>query len=315
MTEPALWAVLLHNVPPTPGYLRAKVGRRLAELGAIPLKRAAYFLPWSEDASEDLHWLRREIVDAGGDAWVMRSGFLGGISDDEAREAFRAARANDYRLLSEAARALLDAVRDGTREGESLGPDRSRLEKRLAAIRGIDFFGAPGRDETEVLMDALEQRSNPEAKTPAADSRQSLKARRWMTRPGVRVDRMASAWLIRKFIDPAATFVFAASGGPAPADVVRFDMYEGDFTHDGDRCTFEVLLRRAGLRDRALTAIAEMVHDLDIKDDKHQRPETAGLAAMLEGIVARHSDDLTRLAEGALVFESLYQHFKKRGRR
>ena len=124
-----------------------------------------------------------------------------------------------------------------------------------------------------------------------------------MTRPGVRVDRMASAWLIRKFIDPAATFVFAESSDPAPADVVRFDMYEGDFTHDGDRCTFEVLLRRAGVRDRGLTAIAEMVHDLDIKDDKYQRPETAGLAAMLEGIVA--IDRFNGTDTGSLIWDAI----------
>src|SRR6187455_1773286 len=161
----ASWAVLIHHVPPTPGYLRAKVGRRLADLGAVPLKRAAYFLPWSEEAIEDLHWLRREIVDAGGEAWVVRSAFLGGISDEQARKAFRVARAHDYRELSSEVRLLLDAVRKGDRDALSLGPDRSRLEKRLAAIRHIDFFGAPGRQETEVLMKALERRVTPDVKT------------------------------------------------------------------------------------------------------------------------------------------------------
>ena len=316
MADPAEWTVLIHNVPPTPGYLRARVGRHLSELGAIALKRAAYFLPSSDEAIEDLHWLRREITDAGGEAWVMRAVVLGGISDEQAREAFRAARARDYQALSDEARSLLEALRAGTRAIDGLGPERSRLEKRFGAIRRIDFFDAPGRRETEVLMKALERRSTPPAKAPAHDAPQSLKARRWMTRPGVRVDRMASAWLIRRFIDPAATFVFADAGEPPPDDVVRFDMYEGDFTHDGDLCTFEVLLRRVvHPRDRALSVIAEMVHDLDVKDDKYQRPETAGLAAMLEGIVARHADDATRLAEGAIVFESMYQHFKKRGRR
>ena len=310
------WAVLIHHVPPTPGYLRAKVGRRLAELGAVPLKRAAYFLPASDEAIEDLHWLRREIADAGGEAWVLRSVFLGGISDEQAREAFRAARAADYRALSSEARALLDDVRGGTRDVESLGPDRGRLEKRLAAVRRIDFFGAPGRKETEVLMKALERKATPQDAARTPDATPTLQARRWMTRPGVRVDRMASAWLIRRFIDPAATFVFGRAGDPAPEDALRFDMYEGDFTHEGDLCTFEVLLRRAvPPRDRALTAIAEMVHDLDVKDDKYQRPETAGLAAMLEGIMARQSDDLLRLAESATVFDSMYQHFRHRGRR
>ena len=308
------WAVLLHHVPPEPGYLRAKVARRLAQLGALPLKRAAYYLPANDATIEDLQWLRREIVDAGGEAWVLRSEFLSGITDHDAREAFRAARAADYSALAADARTLLESVRVNAADAPTAAPELARLEKRLAGIRAIDFFDAAGRQEVEVVMQSIEDvlKPQPGARQQAIER---FRARRWMTRPGVRVDRMASAWLIRRFIDPAATFVFAPAGADL-GDAVRFDMYEGDFTHEGDLCTFEVLLRRFSLsRERALRAIAEMVHDLDVKDDRYQRPETPGLAAMLEGIIARHPEDLQRITESLVVFDSLYQHFKGKARR
>ena len=129
-----------------------------------------------------------------------------------------------------------------------------------------------------------------------------------MTRTGVKVDRISSAWLIRRFIDPAATFVFADPDAKPPSpDVVRFDMFEGEFTHDGDLCTFEVLLRASPRSDdKALQAIAHIVHDLDLKDDRYQRPETAGVAAMIGGIIARHAADQQRIAEGATLLDAFY---------
>ena len=131
---------------------------------------------------------------------------------------------------------------------------------------------------------------------------------RWVTRRNAHIDRTGCPWLIRRFIDPAAAFLFAAPDAPAPpADVVRFDMFEGEFTHDGDLCTFEVLLR-ASTRpdDPALQAIAQIVHDLDLKEDKYQRAETSGVAAMIRGITTRHTDDERRLAEGATLLDALY---------
>ena len=159
-------------------------------------------------------------------------------------------------------------------------------------------------------MDTIDRTLHPHSPVPS--SGETLRGRTWMTRRGVKVDRISSAWLIRRFIDPAATFVFADPGGePAPPDVVRFDMFEGEFTHDGDLCTFEVLLRASTRADDpALQAISQLVHDLDLKDDRYQRSETAGVAALIHGIVARHADDERRLAEGATMLDVLYASFK-----
>ena len=129
----------------------------------------------------------------------------------------------------------------------------------------------------------------------------------WVTRRDVFVDRIASAWLIRRFIDPKAGFKFVGSRSyqPKPGEV-RFDMFEAEYTHEGDRCTFETLLERAGLKDRALVAIGEIVHDIDCKDDKFGREEALGVAALVRGIARANPDDGTRLERGAAAFDDLY---------
>ncbi len=129
----------------------------------------------------------------------------------------------------------------------------------------------------------------------------------WVTRPGVHVDRIASAWLIRRWIDPEARFRFAAEAGYVPSgDELRFDMFEAEFTHRGDRCTFEVLAGDFAPGDVALARLGEIVHDVDFKDGKYGAPETAGFARVIEGICARHSSDVERLERGAALLDDLY---------
>ena len=137
----------------------------------------------------------------------------------------------------------------------------------------------------------------------------------WVTRENVFVDRIASAWLIRRFIDPQATFRFVSARGYRPqTGELRFDMFEAEFTHEGDKCTFEVLLERGALKDPALRAIAEIIHDIDLKDDKFGRTEVAGIRTLVEGISVATEDDSERIARGTEVFNSLYDYFKKKRR-
>ena len=136
----------------------------------------------------------------------------------------------------------------------------------------------------------------------------------WVTREGVKVDRIASAWLIRRFIDPEARFKFVpARGYAAQPGEVRFDMYGGEYTHEGDRCTFETLVARFGLREPALRKIAEIVHDVDCKDDKFGRAEAGGLASMVQGIASGHSHDADRIARGSAAMDDLYAAFSRPG--
>jgi hypothetical protein len=307
----ARWLLLVHAIPPKPPYLRAKVMRRLTQLGALALKRSAYLLPENEGTVEDLQWLRQEIQDEGGEAWIVEARFVAGMRDEEVRDKFRAMRSNDYRALGAEARPLLERLRAGGAEQDQGAneADRRRLLRRTEAVRRIDFFHAVEREEVEALMATIERLigtgNKPAVPTPALEE---LRSRTWVTRKGPKVDRMASAWLIRRFIDPAATFAFVTpeSASSIPG-ALRFDMFEGEFTHDGNRCTFEVLLGVSGRGDdRGLAAIAQIVHDLDVRDDRYQRPETAGVAALIDGIVSRVDDDHRRLVESAPLFDALY---------
>ncbi len=135
----------------------------------------------------------------------------------------------------------------------------------------------------------------------------------WVTRRDVHVDRIASAWLIRRFIDPQATFKFVGAKGYKPrSGELRFDMFEAEFTHEGDRCTYEVLLLRSGLRDAALSQIGEIVHDIDLKDGKFARAEASGIAALIDGFGRSGISDMERLEQGGRMFDNLYELFRKR---
>jgi len=188
----------------------------------------------------------------------------------------------------------------------------------MAEVVAIDFFSATGREGAERLIFALDARlQESSAAGKAAKAKQQLQdfqGRIWVTRKGIHVDRIASAWLIRRFIDPHAGFKFVPAKGYQPeSGEIRFDMYEAEFTHEGDHCTFEVLLERVGLSDPGLGPIAEIVHDIDLKDSKFAREETPGIDRLIAGIAMAHKDDETRLQRGAAVFDDLYEYFRRKG--
>lgn len=307
------WLLLVHQIPPSPPYLRVKVWRRLQRLGAVPVKNSVYALPATDQAQEDFQWIVRTIVEGGGEAMVCEARLVDGIGDDQVEALFQAARDADYaRIVEEASSVAADADRDGPREATA-----ARLARRLAEVVAIDFFAAAGRAAAEQAVGGLADRRGPHGRRDGAGrvAPSALRGRVWVTRRGIHVDRMASAWLVRRFVDPKARFKFVADKTYAPArNEVRFDMFQAEFTHDGDRCTFEVLVDRLGLNDRALGAIAEIVHDIDLKDAKFGRAETPGIDRLVAGIAMGHRDDEARLSRGIAVFEDLYGYFsRKRG--
>ncbi|MGH6916147.1 MAG: chromate resistance protein ChrB domain-containing protein [Geminicoccaceae bacterium] len=317
--ERAPWLLLIHQLPPQPAYLRVKIWRRLQAMGAIAVKGAVYALPHDDQTQEDFRWLVREIIGSGGEASLCEARFIDGLSNQDVRALFDAARDADYQAIRNEAGALADdLVAQPERQAESR-KQVARLRRQLTQIAGLDFFGASGHAATEAAVSALEARlAEPEPDVGAEEgmsSGEGLRAmlgRTWVTREGVHVDRIASAWLIRRFIDPAARFEFAPSKGARRPGVVRFDMYEAEFTHAGDKCTFEVLLERAALDDPALHAIGEVVHDIDLKDGKFGREETPGIAGLIGGIVLAHQDDEQRVERGAAMLDDLYRYFRDR---
>ncbi len=318
MTDRAQWLLFLHQIPPKPAYFRAKVLRRLNQLGALAIKNSAYLLPAQNETLEDLQWLLREIHDGGGEGWILRSEMIAGETDESLRNAFRKLHATKWLELSASARDFLDRLRGSRHESPvamSLEPEWTRLQRSTDELKRIDFFTAPERGELEVLMmeiDAeLNSGRNNSATTTDSNPLAAFRGRTWVTRSGIKVDRIASGWLIKRFVDPAARFEFVdeETWMPRP-ETLRFDMFDGEFTHEGERCTFEVLLERTGLNDKALTRIAEIVHDADLKDEKFLRPEAPGVMALIEGIVLGNADDMNRIEEGARALDAVYASFR-----
>ena len=317
------WLLLIHQIPPAPAYLRVKIGRRLGALGAVAIKNSVYTLPRSDAAREDLEWVLREIVEGGGDAYICEARFVEGLSDDQVEALFHAARDADFARVADEAREIAqalprkNAVLDDDRRAK-LTSDVARLRRHLAVTTAIDFFGAPGREAAEASIGALEHRLRDaddaaKKKLVLPTQPESFQKRTWVTRKGIHVDRMASAWLIRRFIDPEAKFKFVAAKGYRPeAGELRFDMFDAEFTHEGESCSYEVLVSRLAIRDPAARAIGEVIHDLDLKDDRFARPETPGVAAALAGICWMHADDESRLVAGQALFDALHEFYRRR---
>lgn len=312
----ARWLLLVHQVPRTPAYLRAKVGRQLARIGAVAVKNSVYVLPMTDDTREDFQWVAREVRAAGAEASVFEAAVVDGLSDADLMARFREALAPAWEALVADAAATLKALHR-TKHGEEKpqAGDVARLRKRFDELSAIDFFVAPGGREAATKVAECERRVRGEAPTPTLEpvDPRSLVGRLWVTRRGIHVDRIATAWLVRRFLDPEARFAFVAKNdAPSAPDALGFDMFGGEFTHEGDLCSFEVLAARTGLGEPAVRAIGEVVHDLDLKDGKFGRPETPGVGAAIAGLCWAHGGDEERLRAGTVLLDALYEYFRRK---
>jgi hypothetical protein len=318
VAAPHKWWLLIHQIPPKPPYLRTKIAKRLSRLGAVPVKNSVYVLPATEDTLEDLQWVRREVVAGGGEAFVAEARFVDGLTEAETEGLFRTARDADYHELADELRPTLATAKkkkkldNATRAEVKAQLDRAR--KRFDEIAAIDFFSASGREVVDGLLGDLAARLSGGGETAngtldLADYRRRI----WVTRQNIHVDRIACSWLIRRFIDPEARFKFVPGKTyePRPGEL-RFDMFDAEFTHEGDKCSFEVLLNRFGLRDPGLRTIAEIVHDIDLKDGKYGRADADGVARVISAIAMSAKDDDDRVARGASLFEDLQRLYARK---
>jgi hypothetical protein len=303
--KPAHWLLLIHQLPPKPDYFRVKIWRRLQGLGAVAVKNSVYVLPRSDPAVEDLRWVQREIEEGGGEASLCEAQFLDGLSDEEVIGAFREARDADYRALRQDAVRIAGEARKEKRSAAAAA--LPRLRRRLEQIAAIDFFAAAGRFEAEAALAGLERLGREGERPALSTAPKKPRGATWVTRRGIQVDRIASAWLIRRFIDIEARFRFVDPARHKPRKgEIRFDMFEAEYGHGEGRCTFETLAQAFQPKDLALGAIAEMIHDLDLKDRRFGRPETEGLGRLLAGIAALHRADSDRLGAGGAALDALY---------
>jgi hypothetical protein len=308
------WLLLMHQLPARPTNVRVKTWRRLQDVGAVAVKNSVYALPNSRQSREDFEWIKGEIEAMKGQASVFVADAVDGRSSEELVATFRRNTGKEYEALAEDAEKLRRSVSAKTRR-----PSRARIvrdlkafRERAAEIARRDFF-AVGSGDLPSTLDEVEKllEGGPRAKSePAAPplKRRDFRRRLWVTRPRPGIDRMGSAWLIRRFIDPEARFAFADRAGSSP-DSVPFDMYGVPFGHQGRLCTMEVLMERFAVDDPAVEAIARIVHQVDLKDQRHVTAEAPALERLVNGLLVVCPRDPELLEHGMLLFEALYRSF------
>jgi len=315
------WLLIFYSVPSHPVSSRMKIWRKLAKTGAVQLKGAVYILPSNEEHQELCQWLIGEVKAMGGDGAFARTTQIETMDDDEVRALFSKQIETDYRGLDKQLDAIeqtIQSVRKGTKLKDKgrLTTPLTRLKKEYGDMNRRDFFSSPRGRSVEKRLQQIESAVQGLDRTKA-DKEAIVLPRRtdryqgltWITRKNPFVDRMASAWLIKRFIDPNAAFRFIEEKdlGTPVAGTTAFDMRGAEFTHVGDLCTFEVLVKTFGIKDRSVKKIAELVHDLDLKDDKYGNRETGGVEGILSGIRKSGRNDADILEKGMAVFELLYQ--------
>ena len=315
LQESSPWLLLVHQLPTEPSRVRVKTWRRLQGVGAVAVKNSVYALPNISETREDFEWIRAEIVAQGGEAMVFAARAADEVSSAEIRDALERARQSDWRDLYEKAGEVL-ASHPATRplEEEALGNLKRQLRTlraRAARIDKIDHFQVSGRRDALAAVEQIERLIDPQSDLLAATPRRSIeeyRGRVWQTRPRPGVDRMASAWLIRRFIDPQARFRFGEKI-PRQGEVVPFDMFGVELGHRDDRVTFETLLHEFGLSDPALSRIARIVHELDLRAEAFSDVEGTTVDRLVEGLRASFDDDGLLLDHGMALFEALYSSF------
>ena len=298
------WLLLLVRLPATHQVERVAIWRKLKRSGAIQIQTSTYVLPDEPARYEAFQWLTQHIRDAGGDATLVRAREIEGLPNETLISLFNAARAKEYAALREQIRSLSSRGKPPT----SVASKLDRVRKQFREIRQTDFFNCPRAQDVEMLLRKLEGATiSCESRIAEAKPR-DYRNKIWLTRPRPEIDRVGSAWLIRKFIDAKAKFIFGTKTKPS---VISFDMLDGDFTHRGDDCTFETLIKSFRVQDKAAHKIGEMIHDADLDDAKFERSECVGIDRVLKGWAREGFSDEEILRSGFLCFDALYAFLRR----
>jgi hypothetical protein len=298
-----------------------KIWRKLAKAGAAQLKGAVYILPSTEEHEEFCQWLIGEVKSMGGDGAFVRTAEVRTMTNTDIRRLFTSQADKDYHKLDKAVDVLERKMQSLRKSSKSVTDKRLKdevvkLSKELNEISRRDWFLSAVGFEVKKRIKTIESgihetggKSSEPVSAVMIRRIQEYQGKTWATRKKPFVDRMASAWLIRRFIDPKASFIFIDDRDVASLEssMVAFDVRGGAFTHVGDLCTFEVLMKSFNIKDKAVKNIAEIVHDLDVKDDKYGKPESTGIEEILTGIRKTAKNDADGLERGIAAFEMLYQ--------
>jgi hypothetical protein len=301
-TRPSVaWLLLTFTLPTKRASQRVEIWRKLQRYGTVPLGNSGYLLPSNPANEERFQWLGTAIRKYGGEASIVDVRSIDNISTPQLIGRFAEARARDYQELIRE----LEKFSSLPVQKRAIGR-LSRLRSRFQEIVEIDFFDSPLQKRVgELLARADEARIAKRMPEDAQIDPTDYKNRVWVTRPRPGVDRSASAWLIRRFIDPKARFAFAPEERVPPA-YVPFDMFHGGFGHRGDNCTFETLQKDFKIRDRRTRVISEVIHDADLADEKFGRKEGYGIDEVLKGWARQGIPDQELLDRGMQLIEGLY---------
>jgi hypothetical protein len=276
-------------------------------MGAVQIKTSTYLLPDEAAQYEQFQWLAQQIRDYGGDSTLVRAQEIEGLSREKVVAMFNDARAKDYAGVQKSLQKFI--ARPKKMDAEEAAAELERLTWQFREIRQVDFFdSARGHDIAMLLRRAEGPKRSRQLETMDAKQYQG---KTWLTRPRPEIDRVGSAWLISKFIDRKARFVFAPRADAMP-NAIPFDILDVEFSHHGNNCTFETLTKRFAISDKAVGKIGEMIHDADLDDARFQRVEAVGIDRVLKGWAKEGLADEEILRRGFQCFDALYAFLQRR---
>lgn len=303
----ASWLLLLFSLPTNRNTERVAVWRRLKKMGAVQIKTSTYLLPDEPEQYEQFQWLAQQIRDYGGDSTLVRAQEIEGLTKEKAIAMFNDVRARDYAELRKSLQSFI--TRRRKIEAEEAASELERLTRQFREIRAVDFFDSPrGHDVAMLLRRAEGPKRSRQLEILEVKQYQG---KTWLTRPRPEIDRVGSAWLIARFIDRKPKFVFAPTADAIP-DAIPFDMLDAEFSHHGNYCSFETLIRRFSISDKSLVKIGEMIHDADLDDARFQRVEAVGIDRVLKGWAKEGLPDQEILRRGFQCFDALYTFLQRR---
>ncbi len=315
------WLMLVHQIPAKPTSRRVRTWRRLQDIGAIALKNSVYILPDTKETFEDFQWLKQEIISTSGEAVIFKVDSIEGLTNQQLVEQFQEMRNKNYDKIASSvlqlkSRAII-ASENGVHEAlrKKMSQELEKLKKEINETISRDFFQASNKSKAEqavidcqMLIENLQTRQNAESKIKVYPIKE-FQNKTWITRKDIHIDRIASIWVIKRFIDQEAQFRFINKNDPIK-NGIGFDINNGMFSHVGENCTFETLTKSFDLIDLAIQEIAEIVHDIDLKDRKFLREEAQGLNLIIISLGRILNDDYKLLEQGLLIFDGLYQFYK-----
>lgn len=313
-----MWLIFAYSLPGSNPKGRVKVWRKLSNIGALQLKSSFYILPMSDANYEHLEWTAKEVEEMGGDAVLFKSECIENMKDETISAMFNAERESDYLRLEEKIRKheakLTERGTSKDKIKKELKREIKKITKEFSAIKEIDYFSSDRGEKTEILLASFANRLGSIEKGEEGVSVieplniKAYKSKTWATRKGPYIDRMASYWLIKRFIDDKARirFVSASDVKKKKKNSISFDIKGGDFTHQGNRVTFEVIAESFGIRDKGIEHIGKIVHALDLKDDVYYSEDSKGVEDVIKGIIRISKDDHEVMEKGLLIFDALY---------